>query len=220
MFNRIRIPDEDNFSRGLDPSRSPDVDRMTAMLFGTTSSPFLAQFVKNYDANQHSQCFGRASEAIIHHHYVDDYLDGTETEEEAVKLIKDVIYVHSKADFEIRNSISDSLVVLEQLPENSLTNQIQSEVDRRTNEEKELKCAMNIEIPICYSLELKRSRKMEIHTFSDASELAYSTAIYLRLEFSSYIDVILIASKAREAPLKTLKILLYTQIRTASSSIM
>ncbi|KAG5888358.1 hypothetical protein JTB14_020758 [Gonioctena quinquepunctata] len=63
---------------------------------------------------------------------------------------------------------------------------------------------MNVEIPRCYSLELKRSRRMEIHTFSGAS--AYSTAIYLRLEFSSYIDVFLIASKARVAPLKTLTI--------------
>ncbi|KAG5894896.1 hypothetical protein JTB14_030601 [Gonioctena quinquepunctata] len=111
---------------------------MTAMLFGTTSPPFLAQFVKNYNANQHSECFGRAAEAIINHHYVDDYLDGTETEEGAVKLIKDVIYVHSKADFKIRNFISNSLVVLEQLPENLLTNQIQSEVARRANEEKVL----------------------------------------------------------------------------------
>ncbi|KAG5872502.1 hypothetical protein JTB14_025035 [Gonioctena quinquepunctata] len=77
-------------------------------------------------------------EAIINHHYVDDYLDGTETEEGAVKLIGDVIYVHSKAGFEIRNFISNSLVVLEQLPENSLTNQIQSEEDRRADKEKVL----------------------------------------------------------------------------------
>ncbi|KAG5887331.1 hypothetical protein JTB14_009025 [Gonioctena quinquepunctata] len=59
----------------------------------------------------------------------------TETEEEAVKLIEDAIYVHSKAGFGIRNFISNSLVVLEQLSENLLTNKIQSEVDRLANEE-------------------------------------------------------------------------------------
>ncbi|KAG5867419.1 hypothetical protein JTB14_027091 [Gonioctena quinquepunctata] len=143
MFDRIRISDEDNFSqcflwRDLDSSRSPDDYRMTAMLFGTTTSPFLAQFVKNNNANQHSQCFGRAAEAIIDHHYVDEYLDGTKTEEEAVHLIIDVIYVHSKAGIEIRNFISNSLVVLEQLPGNLQTNEIQSEVARRTNEKKVL----------------------------------------------------------------------------------
>lgn len=43
---------------------------------------------------------------------------------------------------------------------------------------------------------------VEIHAFSDASKLAYGTAIYLRVKRESCIEVNLITSKSRVAPVK------------------
>ncbi|XP_074028331.1 uncharacterized protein [Leptinotarsa decemlineata] len=80
---------------------------MKAMTFGATSSPCMAQFVKDKNAEEHYHILPKAAKAIIEKHYVDDYSDSVETEE-AVKLILEVIEIHGKAGFSICNWISNS----------------------------------------------------------------------------------------------------------------
>ena len=65
----------------------------------------------------------------------------------------------------------------------------------------ELKCLNNVKIPRCYF----RSRpvRFEIHGFSDASNRAYAGVVYIRsLYEDGGVDVRLVASKTRVAPLK------------------
>jgi len=65
----------------------------------------------------------------------------------------------------------------------------------------ELKCLNNVKIPRCYF----RSRpvQFELHGFSDASNCAYTGVVYIRsLYEDGGVDVHLVASKTRVAPLK------------------
>ncbi|XP_074026443.1 uncharacterized protein [Leptinotarsa decemlineata] len=78
----------------------------------------MAQFVKNKNAEEFSSKFTEAARAIIDKHYVDDYLDSAETEEEAIQLILEVIKIHDEAGFEIRNWISNSQEVTDKIPVN------------------------------------------------------------------------------------------------------
>ncbi|XP_074041966.1 uncharacterized protein [Leptinotarsa decemlineata] len=106
MFHQVLIREENcsaqrSFWRGMDRSRQPDIHEMKVMTFGAIFSKF-----------------PEIARAIIDKHYVDDYLDSAETEEEAIQLILEVIKIHEKAGFEIRNWISNSQKVIDKIPVN------------------------------------------------------------------------------------------------------
>ncbi|XP_055527591.1 uncharacterized protein LOC129720178 [Wyeomyia smithii] len=120
MFHQVLVNRTDQqcqrfLWRDGDQSRSPDVYAMKVMTFGATCSPSCAQFVKNHNALRYQSRFPRAAEAILKEHYVDDMLSSEESEEAAVKLAKDVRFIHSQAGLEIRNWLSNSKRVLQEL---------------------------------------------------------------------------------------------------------
>jgi hypothetical protein len=90
--------------------------KMKAMVFGTKSSHFLAQFVKNKNAETHRDEFPEAAKAIIDNHYVDDYLGGADDIEGADQLIHDVINVHNKGGFHLKKFASNSKELLNRIP--------------------------------------------------------------------------------------------------------
>ncbi|XP_062708877.1 uncharacterized protein LOC134288337 [Aedes albopictus] len=65
-----------------------------------------------------------------------------------------------------------------------------------------------LRIPRCYfeSGIPENSNHLQIHVFCDSSEEAFSCAAYLRLEVNSVAQVVLIGSKTKVAPLKTISI--------------
>ncbi|XP_055523114.1 uncharacterized protein LOC129717278 [Wyeomyia smithii] len=65
-----------------------------------------------------------------------------------------------------------------------------------------------LRIPRCYfrSAIPKNTNCLQMHIFCDSSGAAYACATYLRLETSSAVEVALIGSKTKVAPLKTLSI--------------
>lgn len=120
MFNRVTIRDEDQDAqrflwRDGDTSRPVDVYVMKAMTFGSRSSPCSAQFVKNSHANQFRDSHPRAVEAIQEYHYVDDYVDCFKSEEEAMRITKDVIQIHHQAGFQLRGFVSNNGRLLKEL---------------------------------------------------------------------------------------------------------
>lgn len=113
MFLRIGIIDEDQQAQRFlwrhgDPKNPLETYVMSVMTFGASCSPSCAQFVKNTNANKYLTEYPRAVECITQNHYVDDLLDSTNTEEEAVTIAKQVHFIHSQANFEIRNWRSNS----------------------------------------------------------------------------------------------------------------
>ncbi|XP_055643908.1 uncharacterized protein LOC129780056 [Toxorhynchites rutilus septentrionalis] len=121
MFHQIRVRFEDRqalrFLFRSHENCEPDVYVMDVVIFGANCSPYLAQFVKNMNAREHSNQYPAAVDAIIRKHYVDDYFDSADTEDEALIRAKEVRKVHADGGFEIRNWISNSPKVLEGLGE-------------------------------------------------------------------------------------------------------
>lgn len=91
--------------------KEPDEFVMQVMTFGSACSPSSAQFVKNKNAREYAETHPKAAHAIVESHYVDDWLDSVDTEEEAIKLAVDVKFVHHQGGFEIRNFVSNSPTV-------------------------------------------------------------------------------------------------------------
>ncbi|XP_055623485.1 uncharacterized protein LOC129766911 [Toxorhynchites rutilus septentrionalis] len=121
MFLRILIREEDKWSQCFLWGDSPDAEIqvyvINVAMFGATSSPCTAQFVKNRNASDYLELYPRAVEAIIKNHYVDDFLDSVNSVEEAVQLVKQVQLVHAAAGFEFGKISSNSQEVLDLLGE-------------------------------------------------------------------------------------------------------
>ncbi|XP_055622898.1 uncharacterized protein LOC129766398 [Toxorhynchites rutilus septentrionalis] len=90
---------------------------VTVMTFGAKCSPSCAQFVINENAARFTAQFPEAVEAIRKCHYVDDMLVSVDTEEEAIKLSKDIQHIHLQGGSTMRNWISNSPAVLQALGE-------------------------------------------------------------------------------------------------------
>lgn len=132
MFLRIKIRKEDqNALRFLwrDTDAQPTKHyAMTSLIFGANCSPFIAQFIKNKNAQLFSKTKPEAVRAIVSSHYMDDYIDSMSTESEAIKLINDISSVHSYGGFEMRGWTSNINNVLSHLPREKLSDNIKCHV--------------------------------------------------------------------------------------------
>ncbi|XP_075157122.1 uncharacterized protein LOC142230356 [Haematobia irritans] len=104
MFHQVKIAKEDqDYQRFLwrngDKNKKVDIYVMERMICGATCSPAIAQFVKNMNAKKYLKQSPRAVNAILERHYVDDYVDCFQTENEAVQVVKDVIKIHCAGGF-------------------------------------------------------------------------------------------------------------------------
>lgn len=68
--------------------------------------------MKNLNAIKFKHEFPRATSAILEYHYVDDWLDSFSTEEETVKVAKEVRAIHQSGEF---HWVSNSKRVLMEL---------------------------------------------------------------------------------------------------------
>ena len=120
MFHRIRIRADDRCAQRFlyreSPKHSPKIMEMRVMIFGASCSPACAQYVKNYNAGLFRQRYPEAVKAIENNHYVDDYLDSFMSLETATQRVNEVILIHNQADFFIRNFISNSSQLTNQIP--------------------------------------------------------------------------------------------------------
>lgn len=125
MFHRIKMRQQDASCqkilwRGDSRTSEPEEYELDVMCFGancSACSPCSAIYIKDQNALRFKDEYPEAVDAILNKHYMDDYLDSTNDETEAINLIKDVIYVHQQGSFEIRNWISSSQIVMESIPE-------------------------------------------------------------------------------------------------------
>ncbi|CAK1583274.1 unnamed protein product [Parnassius mnemosyne] len=127
MFMQVKLREQDRDAlrylwRGIRRDNQPPEEyRMTSLIFGASSSPSTAIYVKNLNAKQHGETHPEAAAAIIMKHYVDDYLDSFRTLEDAKRITKSVRAVHMKASFELKQWKSNSASLLETLGEDSQT---------------------------------------------------------------------------------------------------
>ncbi|XP_065087100.1 uncharacterized protein LOC135708850 [Ochlerotatus camptorhynchus] len=129
MYHQLRIRKEDKQAQRFlfftEPGDSePQVYVMDVATFGSTCSPCSAQFIKNLNAEEFSGQFPDAFDAITNRHYVDDYYDSADTPSEAVKLAKEVKYVHSRGGFHIRNWVSNSEAFVQEMGEEDIVHTV------------------------------------------------------------------------------------------------
>ncbi|XP_058464923.1 uncharacterized protein LOC131438730 [Malaya genurostris] len=300
MFHQLRIRESDKHSQRFlwreNPLQIPEVFIMDRATFGSSCSPSSSQYIKNLNAEEYSTEFPEAAEAIINNHYVDDYLDSRDTEDEAIRIAREVKFVHSKGGFEIRNWLSNSDNVIAQLGETTCGNMKRFLFDKSVDESGErilgmiwlpnedvftfpilfsdtlnvllsnsitptkrqlLKIVMSIfdpmgflatflihgkliiqelwragvewdqaipdrslpfwnrwvsqfsqlpriRIPRCYfpNYHSESYGNLQMHAFVDASEAAYASAVYFRIEDRGAVRCALVAAKSKVAPLK------------------
>ncbi|XP_053691744.1 uncharacterized protein LOC128740235 [Sabethes cyaneus] len=121
MFHQIRIRNEDRQSQRFlwrsNCNERPTIFVMDVATFGSACSPCSAQYIKNLNAKEFADKYPDASEAIENGHYVDDFLDSRDTNEEVFRVAEDVRKVHSLGGFDLRNFVSNSVEVLDKLGE-------------------------------------------------------------------------------------------------------
>ncbi|XP_052749795.1 uncharacterized protein LOC128200431 [Galleria mellonella] len=120
MFLRVKIRKEDQpaqmFLWRTDRRAPPTAYKMTSMIFGAASSPFLAHSVRNRNAQNFASSHPEAHVAITEAHYMDDYVDSYKDEREAEKVMHQVDYVHRQAGFQLRSWESNRRKVLRDIP--------------------------------------------------------------------------------------------------------
>ncbi|XP_062711342.1 uncharacterized protein LOC134289484 [Aedes albopictus] len=209
MFHHIKIREQDRLSQCFlwrdTPSEDIKIYVMDVATFGSTCSPVSAQFVKNLNAAEFSEQYPRAAVAITKHHYVDDYLDSFQTVQEATEAVNEVKLVHSKGGFELRKVLIQGIWASgtgwdEPINENHI---------RQWRQWVDCFDQLNtLRIPRCYfpTIYSSNDNRLEVHVFVDARETAYCCVVYFRLVSESGVQVALVGSKSRVAPLKTLSI--------------
>ena len=76
--------------RNLDDTQEPTTYEYNRVVFGVNSSPFVAQTVSQQHARQLQQDFPRGAEVILKSTYIDDTMDSTEDDDQAVKLYEEL----------------------------------------------------------------------------------------------------------------------------------
>ncbi|XP_062704637.1 uncharacterized protein LOC115265178 [Aedes albopictus] len=132
MFHQvlIRRVDQDSqrfFFRGMDRSSPPNVYIMMVMIFGAVSSPSVAQFIKNFNAKELEEGYPGVERAVVDQHYVDDYFDCADTEEEAIQLVRRVVKTHEHGGFRLVKFASNSEALLDSLDPTLIADRTENE---------------------------------------------------------------------------------------------
>jgi len=268
---------------------------MGVLIFGAACSPACAQEVKNRNAKLYEDKYPLSSSAIVHNHYVDDYLDSLDSVEEAIQRYQEIRAIHLSGGFDICNWISSSRSLYQIIPEElhapGVKNMdLEKDAERvlglfwkpetdiftfsrtflKSNEElmngkrlptkrellsltmsiydplgflalftirariilqetwrtgigwddeippelqdkwqrwnSDLKNIDHFRLPRCYSSSFSTADHTQLHIFVDASQQAFGTVAYLRIQKGDHITVSLIGGKAKVAPTKHLTI--------------
>ncbi|GBP13233.1 hypothetical protein EVAR_65812_1 [Eumeta japonica] len=114
MFHRINVKDDDMHAQrflwfeNVDDKLQPCVYVMKALTFGMSCAPCIAHFIRNKNAENFKSVYPRAVKAIQQYHYMDDFIDSVDSEEEAKKLALQVKAIHSEGGFHMRNWVTNS----------------------------------------------------------------------------------------------------------------
>ncbi len=119
MFREIRLaPDQQDLHRFI--LRQPDgqvVDcRMERVTFGVASSPFLATQTLRFIADHYESTFPRAAKLVRAVFYVDDFVSGAESIQEADSIRDELCGLLSKAGMTLRKWRSNSKEFLDHTP--------------------------------------------------------------------------------------------------------
>ena len=124
MFHQVKVAKQDvNFLRflwwpGGDIGVDPLEYRMVVHLFGAVSSPSCANYALRRTAEDNrNQLRPEVTDTILNNIYVDDCLKSVATEDEAIRLIKELTAACQRGGFHFSKWITNSRKVLSSVPE-------------------------------------------------------------------------------------------------------
>ncbi|XP_061725417.1 uncharacterized protein LOC133531301 [Cydia pomonella] len=79
-------------------------------------------FHNDFARERYASAMPAAVAAICEQHYMDDYLDSLPDEAAAIKMVKDVTFIHKQGGFDMCNWTSNSEAVLDSVPKEALGN--------------------------------------------------------------------------------------------------
>ncbi|GFV72375.1 integrase catalytic domain-containing protein [Trichonephila clavipes] len=120
MFRQILVNQDDVefqriFWREI-PEESLKEYRLLTVTYGTACAPYLSIRIIQQLAEEEIKKFPEASKVALEDFYVDDLITGTNSKEDAKKLVSQVIELMKKGCFPIRKWASNESSVLESLP--------------------------------------------------------------------------------------------------------
>ncbi|XP_017487661.1 PREDICTED: uncharacterized protein LOC108376012 [Rhagoletis zephyria] len=119
MFHQILVRPEDRCAQRFlwrnNPNCELEVYEMQVMTFGAACSPCAAQYIKTVNAMGYKEKFPRAVEAIVKHHYVDDFVNSFPSVEKAIAVTTQVREIHKAAGLDMCAFISNSDIVVKSL---------------------------------------------------------------------------------------------------------
>ncbi|XP_054722391.1 uncharacterized protein LOC129232176 [Uloborus diversus] len=120
MFRQILVTEDDvDFQRIFwreRPEEPLKEYRLLTVTYGTACAPYLSIRTIQQLAHEEIKQFPEASKVALEDFYVDDLLTGTNSKEDAKKLVSQVIELMKKGGFPIRKWASNESSVLESLP--------------------------------------------------------------------------------------------------------
>ncbi|GFX35268.1 integrase catalytic domain-containing protein [Trichonephila clavipes] len=168
------------------------VYRFNRVIFGVNSSPFLLAATIKYHIEKYNEIHPITVQHLDSFMYVDDWITGQDTREEALFMSRHAKNIIKEAGMEMRKWISNDTVLMAQGRLKVSTHILW------------MHPSDNLRIPrlVLDSANDEVSDLIEIHIFCDASKLAYGAAAYVKVRKQNEVLVNLIASKTRVAPLK------------------
>ena len=121
MYRQIIVaPHQRRFQRIIfreDPSEKLRIYDLNTVTYGTAAASYEATRCLQELGFLHREIFPEAAENIISRFYVDDFISGAETVDEAKKLMDDVVKILSSAEMKLRKFSSNNAEFLELIPE-------------------------------------------------------------------------------------------------------
>ena len=121
MFREVALQPQDGtfivFSYAMTRDRSETDYRMKRLTFGVKSSPFLATKVLRHLAKSHKDSHPLASHSILHSFYVDDFLAGASTLQEADAIRQELCRLLKSAGMTLRKWRSNDPSFMTTIPE-------------------------------------------------------------------------------------------------------
>ena len=124
MYREVMLASQDRdlhrFVWRRHPSEQIKDYRMKRVTFGVSASPFLAVRTLHKIADDHGEGYPEATHHIKTSFYVDNFLGGAATPEDALQLFQQIRSILQKGGFQLRKWRSSSDVVIQQIPEDLL----------------------------------------------------------------------------------------------------
>ncbi|KAL4136141.1 hypothetical protein QTP88_007705 [Uroleucon formosanum] len=126
MYRQVLVTKQDSEKQRIlwraDPSLPIQIYRLTTLTYGTVPASFLATACLRKLSELESS-YVKACEAIRNDFYMDDFLSGAETKEEAIKLRDEVILIMKKAGMTLRKWSSNEPSIVSCMSEKENANE-------------------------------------------------------------------------------------------------